>query len=360
MHWYRLFLKKGEHYDPANYRPVSLTCIVCKVLEHIIVHATMSHLEHNKILCPQQHGFRKQRSCETQLIELADELISNMASGQRTDILVLDFAKAFDKVNHSLLSHKLHRYGVRGKINKWIANFLAKRRQAVVVEGAQSDLIDVKSGVPQGSVLGPCLFLVFINDLPDKLTSKTRMFANDTAIYRTIASQKDHDDLQGDIERLQVWEQQWEMAFNPGKCSTIKVTRCKSTISDKYQMHGHTLATVQSALYLGVTLRTDLEWAEHIDSITKKASRALGFLRQNLKVAYNKLIEKAYLTFVRPLLEYSSLVWDPHKIGCIKKIENIQRRAARFVLNQHHRHASVTDMAVSPETTLSIKDHNAV
>jgi hypothetical protein len=304
----------------------------------------MTHLEQNEILCPQQHGFRKQRSCETQLIELVEELTSDMASGQRTDVLVLDFAKAFDKVNHSLLQHKLNSYGVRGKINKWISNFLANRRQAVVVEGAKSDSIDVKSGVPQGSVLGPCLFLVFINDLPEKLTSNTRMFADDTAIYRTIASKEDHAHLQEDLERLQVWEQKWEMAFNPGKCATLRVTRCKSTISDKYQMHGHTLTTVQSASYLGVTLRTDLEWAEHIDSITKKASKALGFLRRNLKVASNELREKAYLTFVRPLLEYSSSVWDPHKGGCIKKMENIQRRAARFVLNRYHRRASVTEM----------------
>ena len=134
------------------------------------------------------------------------------------------------------------------------------------------------------------------------------------------------------------------MTFNPSKCATLTVTRCKSTISDKYKMHGHTLETVNSATYLGVTLRTDLDWMEHIDNITKKASRTLGFLRRNLKVASNDLREKAYLTFVRPLLEYPSSVWDPHKLGSIMKIENIQRRAARFVLNRFHRTASVTDM----------------
>ena len=170
------------------------------------------------------------------------------------------------------------------------------------------------------------------------------MFADDMAIYRTIASKEDHAQLQEDIGRLQIWEQKWEMSFNPGKCANLPVTRCKSTISDKYQMHGHTLATVQSASYLGVTLRSDLEWAEHIDTITKKASKALGFLRRNLKVASNELREKEYLTFVRPLVEYSSSVWDPHKTGCVKKIENIQRRAARFVLNQYHPRASVTSM----------------
>ena len=132
-----------------------------------------------------------------------EELTSDMAAGQRTDVLVLDFAKAFDKVNHSLLIHKLHNYGVQGRINQWISSFLANRCQAVVVEGAQSSYIDVKSGVPQGSVLGPCLFLVFINDLPDELSSKTRMFADDTAIYRTISTIEDHTHLQEDIKRLE-------------------------------------------------------------------------------------------------------------------------------------------------------------
>ncbi|XP_076437648.1 uncharacterized protein LOC143276877 [Babylonia areolata] len=177
------------------------------------------------------HGFRQQRSCETQLIELVEELTSSMASGRRTDVLVLDFGKAFDKVNHSLLLHKLHNYGVRGKINKWISDFLANRCQAVVVEGAQSNFIDVKSGVPQGSVLGPCLFLVFINDLPENLTSKTRMFADDTAMYRAISSTEDHAHLQEDLERLQIWERKWEMAFNPGKCATLRITRCKNSPS---------------------------------------------------------------------------------------------------------------------------------
>lgn len=115
-------------------------------------------------------------------MELVEELSTNAAAGVQTDILIMDFAKAFDKVNHSLLLHKLHDYGVQDSVNRWIGNFLSNRRQAVIVEGAQSDYIDVKSGVPQGSVLGPCLFLVYINDLPKKLSSKVRMFADDTAV----------------------------------------------------------------------------------------------------------------------------------------------------------------------------------
>ena len=162
---------KGEQYNPANYWPVSLTSVVCKLLEHIIVSAVMHHFEENIILTDNQHGFRRGRSCETQLLELVEELATNLESGKQTDILITDFSKAFDKVNHSLLLHKLQHYGVQGTTTTWIANFLNNRCQAVVVSGASSHFVNVMSGVPQGSVLGPCLFLAYINDMPEKLSA---------------------------------------------------------------------------------------------------------------------------------------------------------------------------------------------
>ena len=148
----------------------------------------MKHAEQNNILYPLQHGFRSKRSCETQLLECVDDLTRNLENGKQTDLLILDFSKAFDKVSHSLLLHKLHHYGIRGDTNAWIKAFLTDRTQVVVVEGENSDPGKVESGVPQGSVLGPSLFLFYINDLPENLHSTVRLFADDTIAYLTVTS----------------------------------------------------------------------------------------------------------------------------------------------------------------------------
>ena len=242
--------------------PVSLTSVCCKVLEHILTSTIMDHLEEHGVLCKQQHGFRKKRSCETQLLEFTDELFANMDRGQQTDILVMDFAKAFDKVNHSVLLLKLSHYSIRGEVNRWIAVFLADRTQAVVVNRARSEIVSIKSGVPQGSVLGPCLFLVYINDLPSNLTAQTRLFADDTAAYNTVTSPIDQAHLQKDLDQLAEWEKRWDMTFHPRKCTTLPVTRNINVLHHNYTLHGHTLQTVNSVKYLGVTITKDLTWSK--------------------------------------------------------------------------------------------------
>ena len=194
--------KKGQKYNPENYRPISLTCICCKLLEHFFVKHIMSHADTHNILYSLQRGFRTGRSCETQLLEFIDDVTLNMENGKQTDILVMDFSKAFDKVSHSLLLHKLHYYGIQGELNSWIQNFLFNRKQAVVLEGDKSDYryVAVESGVPQGSVLEPILFLYYINDIPAGLLSTMRLFADDTIAYLAIKSNRDALTLQQDLD----------------------------------------------------------------------------------------------------------------------------------------------------------------
>ena len=210
--------KKGEKYDPANYRPVSLTCICCKTLENILADC--------------QHGFCSQRSCETQLVQFFHDMVSNLDRAlnrghRQTDVIIIDFAKAFDKVPHRTLLYKLHYYGIRGSTHQWIASWLSERFQKVVlhVDGQASDPVPVLSGVPLGSVLGPFLFLIFINDLPDNIRSSVCLFADDCVLYRNIKTLTDCQILQDDLNSLGQWETDWQMKFNVAKCHSMRVTR---------------------------------------------------------------------------------------------------------------------------------------
>jgi hypothetical protein len=338
--------KKGSRYDASNYRPISLTCISCKLLEHIIVSSLMKHSTTHNILHPNQHGFRQQRSCETQLIEFTTDIANNLRDRKQTDVLVMDFSKAFDKVGHGKLLHKLSNYGVRGKTLAWIHAFLSGRTQEVVVEGKHSDRAPVTSGVPQGSVLGPCLFLHYINDLPEGIGSTVRLFADDTIIYRTIDTTDDAESLQTDLNLLGQWEQKWQMQFHPAKCQALTITNKskRNTIGHIYTLHDHPLQRVTEAKYLGITIKHDMNWNHHISNNTKKANQALGFLRRNLRINSIKAKQQAYFTYVRPIVEYASTVWDPYRAYQQHQVEMVQRRAARFVCNRYRRTSSVGNM----------------
>ena len=336
--------KKGQRFQAENYRPISLTSVCCKIMEHIVSSKIMNHGEDNNILYPLQHGFRRSRSCETQLIEFIDDLTSNLDKGQQVDILVMDFAKAFDKVCHSLLIHKLQHYGIRGKINSWIEGWLSNRIQSVVIDGERSEPVNVESGVPQGSVLGPGLFLYYINDLPEGLNSIVRLFADDTIAYLVIVKPHDTEKVQADLTTMGVWEVLWKMKFHATKCNVLTVTGKRKPIQTEYKLHGHSLSRVTSAKYLGVTITEDLRWDSHINDICAKANRTLGFLRRNINIGSVAIKQQAYYTLVRPLVEYASTVWDPHTKRNTKKLEMVQRRAARYVTNRHRNRSSVSDM----------------
>ena len=276
--------KKGEKHDPANYRPVSLTCICCKTLEHIIVSSINKHLSLENILADCQHGFRSQRSFETQLVQFFHDMVSILDRAlnrghRQTDVIIMDFAKVFDKVPHRRLLYKLHYYGIRGSTHQWIASWLSERFQKVVLDGQASDQVPVLSGVSQGSVLGPVLFLIFINDLPDSIRSSIRLFADDCVLYRNIKTLTDCQILQDDLNSLGQWETDWQMKLNVAKCHSMGVTRHlpSNQIHFNYSLHQQTLEQVESAKYLGITITDNLEWGQHVSEMSSKATKTLGF-----------------------------------------------------------------------------------
>ena len=333
--------KKGDRSDPANYRPVSLTCILSKVMEHIITSSLMRHADNTGWLVDEQHGFRAGRSCETQLVELTGDISRAMDKGTQVDAIVLDFSKAFDKVNHHLLVKKLASAGVDPLVCRWIESFLSDRTQKVVIESEESEEVKVTSGVPQGSVIGPALFLYYINDLPRRVKSKVRLFADDTIIY---ADSRDHVQLQQDLLALEKWERDWCMEFHPKKCNLISFTLKKQPTHTSYSLHGHTLERVRNVKYLGVTLQDDLRWHAHTDNLCSKAYSRVGFIRRAIPSNCLKLRETAYRALIRPILEYASSAWDCLTATDSGRLEMVQRRAARMVCNAWGSRTSVTGL----------------
>ena len=191
---------------------------------HVLISQIMKHVEANEILAKEQYGFRSNHSCEAQLFLTTDDLTRALENKLQVDVAILYFEKAFDKVAHSRLTHKLHYYGIRGKLLQWIQSFPTNRTQRVVVDGICSSPCSVTSGVPQGSVLGPVLFLIYINDITSNIHSQLRLFADDCLIYCPINSPEDHTILQNDLLKLSIWADVWQMKFNVKKCCILQVS----------------------------------------------------------------------------------------------------------------------------------------
>ena len=198
------------------------------------------------ILTSLQHGFRSGQSCETQLITTTNDIMKAYDKKEQTDLVILDFSKAFDTVPHRKLLHKLDHYGINGKVNTWIKGFLMERQQQVIVEGEFSDSCSVDSGVPQGTVLGPLLFLCHINDLPSWVKSTVRLFADDCLLYRTIKTIQDQIQLQKDLESLEKWASLWGMRFNASKCYIMSINRTKIPLTYTYTLDNHILEKVNN------------------------------------------------------------------------------------------------------------------
>ncbi|XP_060710826.1 uncharacterized protein LOC132835701, partial [Hemiscyllium ocellatum] len=297
--------KKGSRDSPSNYRPVSLTSVVGKVLERMVRDKIYEHLGRNNVIRDSQHGFVKGRSCLTNLIEFFEKVTKEVDEGKAVDVVYMDFSKAFDKVPHGRLMLKLRRYGIEDTLEVWIRNWLAGRRQRVVVDGLCSSWSAVTSGVPQGSVLGPLLFVIFINDLEEGLESWVSKFADDTKVGGVVDSEEGSGRLQRDIDKLQSWAEMWQMEFNVAKCEVVHFGRNNKMMD--YWANGRLLGSVDEQRDLGVHVHRSLKVATQVNSAVRKAYGVLGFIGRGIEFRSPEVMLQLYKTLRQQQLEGQEL-----------------------------------------------------
>ena len=318
--------KKGNRSSPANYRPVSLTSQLVKVFERVVRRQMVAFVEANDLLTPDQHGFRGNRSCLSHLLHHIDDVLRDLEDGANADVLYLDYSKAFDKVNHTTLLRKLQHYGISGDLLRWIESFLVGRKQSVIVDGVPSQKGPVRSGVPQGTVLGPLLFVLYINDLPDRLLhTKCKMFADDTKLHRKICTNDDRDLLIKDLDEVISWANANSMELNNTKFQLLQ--HGKSThLKKPYSLEGNIEVSNKCEVRdLGVMVDPGLTWKPHITETIKKAKTMASWVLRIFRTREQDHLLSLYKTYVRSQLEYCSPLWSPQGIGEIQRLEAVQR-----------------------------------
>ena len=277
--------KKGNRQKPCNYRPISLTSVICKCLETILKRRITDHVNRNKLLKKTQHGFLESRSCLTNLLEFLEDVTSMIDDGDPVDVAYLDFQKAFDKVPHKRLLAKLSAHGIDGNVLSWIKSWLEDRRQRVVLNGVNSDWIKVISGVPQGSVLGPLLFLLYINDIDSSVNVRIKKFADDTKLYARVGSSEKVNQMQESLNNCFEWGNDWQMRFNLDKCKVLHLGYGNKRFN--YSLNGTVLTEVQSEKDLGVLIDQTLKPSKQCSAAAAKANSILGIIRRTFHCLRN-------------------------------------------------------------------------
>ena len=290
----------------------------------------MFHIVDNNILSKHQHGFCERRSCMTNLIETLDDITELIDEAHPVDQIFLDFRKAFDKVDHKRLIMKLqHQMGIKDNLLEWISSFLTGRSQRVNVNGSLSSWAPVTSGVPQRSVLGPVLFVMFINDLPSVVNTNCKLFADDSKLYAKIAKEEDQRSLQEDLNACYKWAEDWMMDFHPKKSKTMHFG--KNNMRYLYILGNNFINETASETDLGVLIKNDLTCSDHVVHCAKKANRILGMIRNTFSYLNQEMFLNLYKSLVRPHMEYCTQAWSPYLKKDINILEKIQRRATKIV-----------------------------
>ena len=324
--------KKGSKTLASNYRPISLTCILCKMYEQLIRVHLMNHVR--TAITDKQHGFLSGRSCLSNLLEAIDVIFDMIASGETVDIFYLDFQKAFDTVPHFRLFVKLSSFGIHGKTLNVIRDFLFGRTFSVSVGDSKSKPFNVSSGVPQGSVLGPILFLLYINDLPDSIKNAVLLFADD---LKMIAKSSTKELNQQDINSLASWQDKWLLKFNTkdNKCKVIHAG--KNNPCNQYYMGDVLLPVVETEKDLGVTISKNLDFIDYINSSINKANSMIAWVTRTFVSREKEVMLKIYKSMIRPHIEYCVQLWSPLPAHgnwrLILAIEDVQRKFTRLINN---------------------------
>ena len=336
--------------DPASYRPVSLTCIACRIMERIVKKHLHTHLDLYSLISPHQHGFQNKRSTESQLLECKNQWTKSIDSNECVDVIYLDIAKAFDTVSHTKLIAKLKRYGIRGQILTWIKAFLSNRFQAVRVEGSVSDFVPVRSGVPQGSVLGPLLFLLYINDLPEVCRyAILKLFADDSKLYFRCKNFDDYQKLIHDLMEIFKWLSDNQLSVAVEKCVVLHLGT--NNPRREYEILGSKLPSVDHIRDVGVEVDQAQKFSDHCQNIAKKANIVSNLFFLTFRSRDKDFMLKFFTSYIRPLLETATTVWNPFLMKDINIIEKVQRRFTKrmpgmFAKTYEHRRAALNLMTL--------------
>lgn len=328
--------KSGDRNLVSNYRPISLQPIVCKILERIIHKHILHHLQDNNILTNRQFGFLPKSSTSDALITALHDWYSYLENRNSVAVALFDLTKAFDKVPHGPLLLKLHSAGLNGPLLSWCRSYLSNRTQSVSVHGVSSNPAPVISGVPQGSVLGPLFFLIYVNDLCSSNFSQSSslvLYADDTTLYKPISSDEDVDQFQSDIDTIQNWFISNHLTANASKTKLMVISTKKDALPNLHlTMNNQIIERVLAVKFLGIHICSNLSWNQQIDHICKKARKITGYIHRCFNSSSPATRRTLYLALVRPIFEYGSITWHPLNKTLSNRLESAQRFAARVIL----------------------------